>query len=523
MPRRPAAAVAAGLCLWLVFPDANLWWLAPVGVALLAGATLTAGARRGALLGLLAGLAFFVPVLSWSGVYVGALPWFALATLEALYVAAMSAVVGYAGRRLTAAGRTGTAYLRRAPRLGGAGVGPRSHPLRRFPLGAAGVQPGRQPAGPRRSLARGTGRDVRRGGRRHAAARRGHLGRAPVAGRRAAVAAVRRRRARRDRPAGHRPADRRPRRVGRRSCRATCRRPAWTSTPSVGPCSTTTSGGTEQLAARAPDDLSLVVWPENSSDIDPFRNADAAAQIDPPAEAVGVPLLVGAVLVEPPDRSVERLAVLPARGRRAPALRQAAPGAVRRVHPEPGVLPDVQRRRPTSRATSSPATRSASSGCRRPGGGLRGAADDLLRGGLRRPDARQRPSRRRRPEPARRADQQRDLRLHRRVRAAVRHLPDPGHRARPVGRARLDGRGVAASSPPTARSPRRPPCSPADQRVAGPVVRTERTPADRLGAAPGVGRRGRPGRCSSSGAPGPPGALGFTTPYRPTHHEDPTP
>ena len=32
---RPAAAVAAGLCLWLSFPDANLWWLAPVGVALL--------------------------------------------------------------------------------------------------------------------------------------------------------------------------------------------------------------------------------------------------------------------------------------------------------------------------------------------------------------------------------------------------------------------------------------------------------------------------------------------------------
>ena len=76
-------------------PGPDLWWLAPVGVALLAAATLTAGARRGALLGLLGGLAFFVPVLSWSGVYVGALPWFALATLESLYVAAMSAVVGY--------------------------------------------------------------------------------------------------------------------------------------------------------------------------------------------------------------------------------------------------------------------------------------------------------------------------------------------------------------------------------------------------------------------------------------------
>ena len=36
---RPAAAVAAGLCLWLAFPEADLWWLAPVGVALLGAAT----------------------------------------------------------------------------------------------------------------------------------------------------------------------------------------------------------------------------------------------------------------------------------------------------------------------------------------------------------------------------------------------------------------------------------------------------------------------------------------------------
>ena len=44
---RPAAAVAAGLCLWLAFPAADLWWLAPVGVALLGGATLTAGGGGG--------------------------------------------------------------------------------------------------------------------------------------------------------------------------------------------------------------------------------------------------------------------------------------------------------------------------------------------------------------------------------------------------------------------------------------------------------------------------------------------
>jgi apolipoprotein N-acyltransferase len=45
----------------------------------------------------------------------------------------------------------------------------------------------------------------------------------------------------------------------------------------------------------------LVVWPENSSDIDPLRNPDAAAEIDHAVAAVGVPVLVGAVLNGPGD------------------------------------------------------------------------------------------------------------------------------------------------------------------------------------------------------------------------------
>jgi apolipoprotein N-acyltransferase len=58
---------------------------------------------------------------------------------------------------------------------------------------------------------------------------------------------------------------------------------------------------TEQLAAdvaagRRPQP-DLVIWPENSSDIDPLRNADAAAQIDRAARAIKAPILVGAVLI----------------------------------------------------------------------------------------------------------------------------------------------------------------------------------------------------------------------------------
>jgi len=60
---------------------------------------------------------------------------------------------------------------------------------------------------------------------------------------------------------------------------------------------------TEELAAAvragrvpAPD---LVVWPENSSDLDPFTSPDAAAQLTRAAAAIGRPVLVGAVLDGP--------------------------------------------------------------------------------------------------------------------------------------------------------------------------------------------------------------------------------
>lgn len=39
----------------------------------------------------------------------------------------------------------------------------------------------------------------------------------------------------------------------------------------------------------------LVIWPENSADIDPLRNPDAAAAIDRAVAAIGVPVLIGAV------------------------------------------------------------------------------------------------------------------------------------------------------------------------------------------------------------------------------------
>jgi apolipoprotein N-acyltransferase len=62
---------------------------------------------------------------------------------------------------------------------------------------------------------------------------------------------------------------------------------------------------TAQLAAAVdaaqvphPD---IVLWPENSSDIDPFVDADAGSQIMQSARLVGAPIVVGAVLEVPED------------------------------------------------------------------------------------------------------------------------------------------------------------------------------------------------------------------------------
>jgi apolipoprotein N-acyltransferase len=51
-----------------------------------------------------------------------------------------------------------------------------------------------------------------------------------------------------------------------------------------------------QVAAGQRPRPDLVIWPENASDIDPFANADARAEIQAVTDEVGVPVVVGAVL-----------------------------------------------------------------------------------------------------------------------------------------------------------------------------------------------------------------------------------
>jgi apolipoprotein N-acyltransferase len=65
-------------------------------------------------------------------------------------------------------------------------------------------------------------------------------------------------------------------------------------------------------AGRAPQPL-FVIWPENSSDIDPLANPDAADQISVATQAIKAPILVGGVLAGPgytPDNPVSTNSVI---------------------------------------------------------------------------------------------------------------------------------------------------------------------------------------------------------------------
>lgn len=93
-----ALAVIAGLLLYVSFPPRELPWLAPISFALFGVAVYGRRLRAGFGLGLTFGLAYLVPLLSWTGVDVGPLPWLALAAAEALLVSLAGLGIAYVSR-----------------------------------------------------------------------------------------------------------------------------------------------------------------------------------------------------------------------------------------------------------------------------------------------------------------------------------------------------------------------------------------------------------------------------------------
>ena len=80
-------AVFAGIFLWSGFAPLE-WWIGPyLGAALLFMTLTDQEIKKRLFLSFIAGLSFFLPLLSWSGKYVGAIPWLALAILESLLFA----------------------------------------------------------------------------------------------------------------------------------------------------------------------------------------------------------------------------------------------------------------------------------------------------------------------------------------------------------------------------------------------------------------------------------------------------
>ena len=85
--RNIAVAAIAGWTINLAFPTANFWFAAPVGLALLWSALEHSGLRAGFGLGIVAGLGFFLPHLWFIDVSAGVVPWLALSTVESLAIA----------------------------------------------------------------------------------------------------------------------------------------------------------------------------------------------------------------------------------------------------------------------------------------------------------------------------------------------------------------------------------------------------------------------------------------------------
>nr|WP_255426550.1 apolipoprotein N-acyltransferase [Pseudonocardia sp. C8] len=336
-------ALLGGVLLYLSFPPRDgLWWLALPAFTLLGLVLRDARPRRGFLAGFTFGLGFLLPLLVWTGSFVGSLPWVVLSAFEALFLGLTGAVMALVSRvpgRLAAlwpvwaaAVWVGGELLRGSVPFGGfpwgrVGFGQPESPL--LPVAALGGVPllsfGTVLSGLalaellRRVL-------VRRGpaaGDGHAAARAHGVGseaREDVAGSPPAGPATT--------AGGGHAAIAVPAVLLVLVAAAGPLAALVPATPGA-PARTVTVAAiqgnvprlgldfnaqrravldnharqTEILAAdvaagRRPQP-DVVVWPENSSDIDPLRNPDAAARIDAAARAVRAPIMVGAVLVNP--------------------------------------------------------------------------------------------------------------------------------------------------------------------------------------------------------------------------------
>ena len=104
-------AVAGGLVGVLAFPRFGFWPAAFVSVALLSVAVDGRSARTGGWLGYLYGLAFLLPLVHWTGVYVGPIPWLVLCAGFAAFFAVLGAALPVLARLPAAPVWAGAAWV----------------------------------------------------------------------------------------------------------------------------------------------------------------------------------------------------------------------------------------------------------------------------------------------------------------------------------------------------------------------------------------------------------------------------
>jgi apolipoprotein N-acyltransferase len=292
---RGLTAGLSGLAVYGAFAPLSVWPLALVGVAGLTLACHGTSARRGAVLGLLTGLAFFLPLLRWSGLEVGAGPWILLAVSQAAFLAPLGAAVAVLTRLpvwpvwVAAAWVADEALRSRLP-FGGFPWGRLAFSTADSPLAALAALGGAPLVTFAVALLGAavalllTARTARAAA--FAAAAAGVVAVASVvapvggSGEPVTVAVVQ----------GN---------VPRLGLDFNAQRAAVLNNH----VEATRELADDVRAGRvpAPD---LVVWPENSSDIDPFDDPAAFAAIDDVVRDIGVPVLVGAVVDGADDDTV---------------------------------------------------------------------------------------------------------------------------------------------------------------------------------------------------------------------------
>lgn len=288
-------ALLGGLLTWSAFPDLNWWWAAAPGMALLFLAMRRDSARWNALVGLIWGVAFFVPLLTWAGDAVGPVPWLALSVAEAGFVALFGAAWSWA-RRGEAVWRRGSLQIAVFAVLWVALEELRSiWPFGGFPWGRLAFS---QADSPVLALARLGGAPLVSA---TVAAAGAALALAVLAARRFALLAT----------------------LGRLALVVALvlvglvipmETRAEDGTLAVGAVQGNVAepglhafdqrrevldnhlAGTHALLDQVqPGDLDVVLWPENGTDIDPQVDAQAAADITAAAQAVDAPILLGTI------------------------------------------------------------------------------------------------------------------------------------------------------------------------------------------------------------------------------------